>query len=62
MMICFLYNFFSKQEVKALIEAMFSVKVLKVNSIIFPLRKNSLGRFVGFKSSHKRMIVTLLRI
>lgn len=49
----------TKTQIKAAIEALFEVKVEKVNTTIPPRKKRRVGRFVGYKPSHKRAIVTL---
>ena len=49
----------SKPEIKAAVEALFSVKVLSVNTLI---QKGKMKRFkgrVGFRSDAKKAIVTL---
>lgn len=43
-----------------LVEDVFDVKVLKVNSLILTPKRRRLGKFKGFKHSYKRMFVTLL--
>lgn len=49
----------TKPEIKAAIEDLFEVKVIKVNTLIKPRRKKRVGRFVGYKAQYKRAIVTL---
>lgn len=49
----------TKPEIKAAIESLFEVKVVKVNTIRPPRRKRRVGKFVGYKSQYKRAIVTL---
>jgi len=49
----------TKPEIKAAIEALFKVKVLKVNTLIPPRKKKRVGKFLGFKPLYKRAIVTL---
>ena len=49
----------TKPEIKAAIEDLFDVKVVKVNTLIKPRRKKRVGRFVGYKAQYKRAIVTL---
>ncbi|MBO1349944.1 MAG: 50S ribosomal protein L23 [Hormoscilla sp. GUM202] len=49
----------TKPEIKAAIEDLFEVKVVKVNTLIKPRRKKRVGRFVGYKAQYKRAIVTL---
>ncbi len=49
----------TKPEIKAAIEALFDVKVTKINTAIPPRRKKRVGRFMGHKPQYKRAIVTL---
>ncbi len=49
----------TKPEIKAAIQSLFDVKVVKVNTLIPPRKKRRVGKFVGFKPQHKRAIVTL---
>ncbi|MDY6939355.1 MAG: 50S ribosomal protein L23 [Cyanobacteriota bacterium] len=49
----------TKPEIKAAIEALFDVKVLKVNTLIKPRKKRRVGRFIGYKSQYKRAFVKL---
>ncbi len=49
----------TKPQIKAAIEALFDVKVLKVNTLIKPRKKRRVGRFVGYKPQYKRAFVKL---
>lgn len=49
----------TKPQIKAAIESLFEVKVVKVNTLVPPRKKRRVGRFVGYKSQYKRAIVTL---
>ena len=49
----------TKPEIKAAIEALFEVKVTKVNTINPPRKQRRVGRFIGYKTRYKRAIVTL---
>lgn len=49
----------TKTDIKAAIESLFDVKVVKVNTARLPRKKRRVGRFMGFKSQYKRAIVTL---
>lgn len=49
----------TKPEIKAAIESLFDVKVVKVNTSRPPRRKRRVGKFIGYKSQYKRAIVTL---
>jgi large subunit ribosomal protein L23 len=49
----------TKPEIKAAIESLFDVKVVKVNTSRPPRKKRRVGRFIGYKPQYKRAIVTL---
>lgn len=49
----------TKTDIKAAIEGLFEVKVVKVNTNRPPRKKKRVGRFIGFKPQYKRAIVTL---
>ncbi|MGF1480356.1 MAG: 50S ribosomal protein L23 [Cyanophyceae cyanobacterium] len=49
----------TKPQIKAAIESLFDVTVIKVNTIRPPRKQKRLGRFVGYKPLYKRAIVTL---
>ncbi|MGK7917634.1 MAG: 50S ribosomal protein L23 [Prochloraceae cyanobacterium] len=49
----------TKPEIKAAIESLFEVKVVKVNTIRPPRKKHRVGRYLGYKPLYKRAIVTL---
>lgn len=49
----------TKPEIKAAIEDLFQVKVVKVNTQQLPRKKRRVGKFVGYKPQYKRAIVTL---
>jgi len=49
----------TKPEVKAAIESLFSVKVIKVNTHLLPAKSHRVGKFAGKRPQYKRAIVTL---
>lgn len=49
----------TKTDIKAAIENLFGVKVVKVNTNRPPRKKKRVGRFIGFKPQYKRAVVTL---
>ncbi len=49
----------TKPEIKAAIESLFEVTVVKVNTINPPRKKRRVGRFLGYKPHYKKAIVTL---
>jgi large subunit ribosomal protein L23 len=49
----------NKFDIKAAIETLFDVEVLKVNTLNPPRKKRRVGRFVGFKPQYKKAIVTV---
>ncbi|GAC1470396.1 MAG: 50S ribosomal protein L23 [Chamaesiphon sp.] len=49
----------TKPDIKAAIESLFDVKVVKVNTLNPPRKKRRVGKFIGYKAQYKRAIVTL---
>ena len=49
----------TKTKIKALIEEVFQVKVLSVNTHRCPRKKKRLGQYQGYKPKNKRVIITL---
>ncbi len=49
----------NKTEVKQAIEAIFKVKVNKVNTMIMPSKPKRYGRYSGYTTQWKKAIVTL---
>ncbi len=49
----------TKPEIRAAIESLFEVKVVRVNTAQPPRKKKRVGKFVGYKSQYKRAIVTI---
>ena len=48
-----------KVTIKAAIEYLFNVKVIKINTCHLPKKKKRVGKYVGWKSQYKKAIVTL---
>ena len=48
-----------KLSIKAAIEVLFDVKVIKINTCRLPRKKKRVGRFIGWKPQYKKAIVTL---
>ena len=49
----------TKPDIRAAIESLFDVTVVKVNTLTLPRKKRRVGRFIGYKAQYKRAIVTL---
>lgn len=49
----------TKPEIKAAIESLFDVTVIKVNTLRPPRKKRRVGKFIGYKPLYKRALVTL---
>lgn len=49
----------TKPEIKAAIEDLFNVKVVKVNTSRPPRKKRRVGKFVGYKPQYKKAIITV---
>lgn len=52
---------FSKKLIKSLVAEIFGVNVINLNTYIVRGKKRRFGKFVGYKLSSKRVILTLLR-
>ena len=48
-----------KLTIKASIEYLFDVKVVKVNTCRLPRKKKRVGKYIGWKPQYKKAIVTL---
>ena len=48
-----------KITIKAAIEYLFNVKVVKINTCQLPRKKKRVGKYIGWKSQYKKAIVTL---
>ncbi len=49
----------TKPEIKAAIEDLFQVKVVKINTALPPRKQRRVGKFIGYKPQYKRAIVTV---
>ena len=49
----------NKITIKAAIEDLFNVKVIKINTCRLPRKKKRVGKYIGWKSQYKKAIVTL---
>jgi large subunit ribosomal protein L23 len=49
----------NKMKIKAAIEYLFNVKVIKVNTCNLPPTKKRVGRYMGWKPTYKKAIVSL---
>jgi large subunit ribosomal protein L23 len=49
----------TKTNIKALIEELFQVKVLSVNTHRSPRKKRRIGQYQGYRPKYKRVIITL---
>jgi large subunit ribosomal protein L23 len=45
--------------IKASIEYLFDVKVVKINTCRLPRKKKRVGKYIGWKTQYKKAIVTL---
>lgn len=50
-----------KMTIKAAIEYLFNVKVLKVNTCRLPRKKKRVGKYIGWKPQYKKAIVSLAK-
>lgn len=49
----------NKTTIKNVIEYIFNVKVIKINTLLAAQRKRTVGKFVGNRAQYKKAIVTL---
>jgi large subunit ribosomal protein L23 len=49
----------NKLSIKAAIEYLFKVKVIKVNTCLLPRKKKRVGKYIGWKPQYKKAVVTL---
>ncbi|WP_017651195.1 50S ribosomal protein L23 [Fortiea contorta] len=49
----------TKPQIRAAIEDLFQVKVVKINTSIPPRKKRRVGKFIGYKPQYKKAIVTI---
>ena len=49
----------SKPSIKAAVESLFNVKVVKINTAHLPKKKKRVGQYTGWKPHYKKAIVTL---
>lgn len=49
----------NKITIKAAIEYLFNVKVIKINTCRLPRKKKRVGKYIGWKPQYKKAIVTL---
>jgi large subunit ribosomal protein L23 len=49
-----------KISIKAAIEDLFNVKVIKINTCRLPRKKKRVGKYIGWKAQYKKAVVTLL--
>ena len=49
-----------KIAIKAAIEYLFNVKVIKVNTCRLPRKKKRVGKYIGWKPQYKKAIVSLV--
>ncbi|MBD2300556.1 50S ribosomal protein L23 [Nostoc sp. FACHB-87] len=49
----------TKPDIKAAIEDLFQVKVVKINTATQPRKKRRVGKFIGYKPQYKKAIVTV---
>lgn len=49
----------TKPDIKAAVESVFDVKVVKVNTLNCAPHKKRVGKFIGYKPKYKKAIVTL---
>ena len=49
----------TKDQIKFVLEKIFDVKILQINTCLLPIKKRRVGRFIGKKAAYKKAYVTL---
>jgi|TARA_B110000971_G_scaffold198516_1_gene215202 large subunit ribosomal protein L23 len=49
----------NKFTIKKVIEFIFDVNIIKINTLLTPRKKRTVGRFSGYKPQYKKAIITL---
>jgi large subunit ribosomal protein L23 len=49
----------NKTDIKRAIEYVFDVKVMKINTLNSPIKKRTVGRYIGKRAQYKKAIITL---
>jgi large subunit ribosomal protein L23 len=49
----------TKLQIKFILEKLFTVKIISVNTCILPIKTRRVGRFSGKKTSYKKAFITL---
>jgi large subunit ribosomal protein L23 len=49
----------TKDQIKFILEKIFEVKILQINTCLLPIKKRRVGRFIGKKAAYKKAYVTL---
>lgn len=48
-----------KDQIKLILENVFNIKILKVNTAIIPTKKKRVGRFIGKQAQYKKAYIKL---
>ena len=49
----------TKTQIKFILEKIFDVKILQINTCLLPIKKRRVGRFIGKKAAYKKAYITL---
>ena len=52
-------NWLKKNTIKDVLEKFFEVKITSINTCNLPRKKRRLGKFKGYKTQYKKVIITL---
>lgn len=50
-----------KQSIKAIIENLYNSKIIKINTLVLPRKKRRMGKFMGWKSQYKKVIISFAK-
>nr|YP_010700222.1 ribosomal protein L23 [Euglena deses]WCH63366.1 ribosomal protein L23 [Euglena deses] len=52
----------TKLKIKLIVEEVFDVKIVSINTYLLPGKSRRLGKFKGLKNSYKRVFLKILRL
>lgn len=53
------YNKLTKPQIKKILENLFEINIISVNTHLLPIKKKRLGLKKGYKTNYKRVIITI---
>lgn len=51
----------NKETIKKALQSLFNIKIIKINTCNLPKKKKKIGKFLGWKTQYKKVIITLAK-